>query len=183
MFKKRPSRKELEAKIETLEEENRNLKNKCDYSEKACNNALSERNSNRKQINELTTENKDLKNKCDYSEKAYNIALSERDSNRAQINELTTKNKDLKERNDILEKENAVFRQYYHLDEEPSQETKDKMYLDQRYREMDREIIRLQALLEAHSFRQRGELANMPFIAQPTLGALPMPYYSQYVYP
>lgn len=157
MFKKKPSRKELEAKIETLEEENRDLKNKNVYSENACHNALSERDSNRKQINELTIENKDLK-----------------------------------ERNDILEKENAVFRQYYHLDEEPSQETKDKMYLDQRYREMDREIIRLQALLEAHSFRQRGELednifrlrclANMPFIAQPTLGALPMPYYNQYIY-
>ena len=158
MFKKRPSRKELEAIIETLEEEIRDLRNKRVYSENACRNAVRERDSNRKQINELTTENKDLK-----------------------------------ERNDILEKENAVFRQYYHLDEEPSQETKDKMYLDQRYREMDREIIRLQALLEAHSFRQRGELedsifrlrclSNMPFIAQPTLGALPMPYYSQFIYP
>ena len=158
MFKKKPSRKELEAKIEALEEENR-----------------------------------DLKNKCYHSENAFRNALSERDSNRKQINKLTAKNKDLKEQNDILEKENAVFRQYYHLDEEPSQETKDKMYLDQRYREMDREIIRLQALLEAHSFRQRGELedsifrlrclANMPFIAQPTLGAIPMPYYNQYIYP
>ena len=158
MFKKKPSRKELEAKIETLETEMDALRSKCCRAEIASQDASNELGSAKKQINQLSTENKDLK-----------------------------------ERNDILEKENAVFRQYYHLDEEPSQETKDKMYLDQRYREMDREIIRLQALLEAHSFRQRGELkdnifrlrclANMPLIAQPTLGAIPPPYYSSYTWP
>ena len=158
MFKKKPSGKELEAKIETLETEMDVLRSKCCRAEIASQDASNELGSAKKQINQLSTENKDLK-----------------------------------ERNDILEKENAVFRQYYHLDEEPSQETKDKMYLDQRYREMDREIIRLQALLEAHSFRQRGELednifrlrclANMPLIAQPTLGAIPPPYYSSYTWP
>lgn len=117
MFKKRPSRKELEKKIEKLENENSELKTRNDSCEDVSRNALSELDSTRKQINRLTTENKNLK-----------------------------------ERNETLEKENAVFRQYYSLDEEPSQETKDKMYLDEKYREMDREIIRLQALTERPSF-------------------------------
>lgn len=101
-----------------------------------------------KKIEKLEYENKDLKITNDSCETISRNALSELDSTRKQINRLMTENKNLKERNEELEKENAVFRQYYSLDEEPSQETKDKMYLDQKYREMDREIIRLQALTQ-----------------------------------
>ena len=159
MFKKKPSRKELEEKIEALEREKDTLMSKWNCSEISSRNASNELNSARKQINQLSTENKTLK-----------------------------------ERNEELEKQNAVFRQYFHLDEEPSQETKDKMYLDQKYREMDREIIRLQAIVESDFFRRRCELegdifrlggiaGSVPFIARPTLGAISLPRYSTAIYP
>lgn len=47
-----------------------------------------------------------------------------------------------------LEEQNAILRQYYKLDEEPSQELKDKMYLDERIREMDKELTKYRTIAE-----------------------------------
>lgn len=42
-----------------------------------------------------------------------------------------------------MEEKNAILRQYYDLDKEASQETKDKMYLDLKYKEQEKEIAEL----------------------------------------
>lgn len=55
----------------------------------------------------------------------------------------------LRTENEEFKKQNAILRQYYHLDEEPSQETCDKMYLDEKYREQEKELARLQAYKDA----------------------------------
>lgn len=49
-----------------------------------------------------------------------------------------------------LESQNAILRQYYHLDEEPSQETIDKMYLDEKYREQEKELTQLRFYKESY---------------------------------
>lgn len=70
--------------------------------------------------------------------------LAENDSLKNKIAALTNRVKD-------LEEQNAILRQYYSLDEEPSQETKDKMYLDMKYREMDKQLTELNAIKKAFS--------------------------------
>lgn len=57
------------------------------------------------------------------------------------LNENTKLNAKIKE----LEEQNAILRQYYDLDKEASQETKDKMYLDLKYKEQEKEIAELKA--------------------------------------
>ena len=89
--------------------------------------------------------------------------LAENDSLKDKVTALTNKVKD-------LEEENAILRQYYSLDEEPSQETKDKMYLDMKYREMDKQLIELNAIKEAFG----------RFIPQPVC-YVPYPYYNYFV--
>lgn len=57
----------------------------------------------------------------------------------------------LKTKCEELKEQNAILRQYYHLDEEPSQETIDKMYLDEKYREQEKELVQLRAYKEMRS--------------------------------
>ena len=57
------------------------------------------------------------------------------------LNENTELNEKIKK----LEEQNAILRQYYDLDKEASQETKDKMYLDLKYKEQEKEIAELKA--------------------------------------
>ena len=48
-----------------------------------------------------------------------------------------------------LEYQNAVLRQYYSLDEEPSDDVKDKMRIDVKCHEMELEITRLAAMVNS----------------------------------
>ncbi len=81
---------------------------------------------------------------CNRTLEANRNLLAENDSLKNKIAALTNKVKD-------LEEQNAILRQYYSLDEEPSQETKDKMYLDMKYREMDKQLTELNAIKSAFS--------------------------------
>lgn len=57
--------------------------------------------------------------------------------------------KKAKEKIQELEYQNAVLRKYYSLDEEPSEEVKDKMRIDVKCHEMELEITRLAAMVNS----------------------------------
>lgn len=57
------------------------------------------------------------------------------------IDELNDQIKDLKYQNDIL-------RQYYHLDEEPSEEIQTKMRIDMRCHDLERELDRQRVIVD-----------------------------------
>lgn len=57
------------------------------------------------------------------------------------INDLNDQIKDLKYQNDIL-------RQYYHLDEEPSEEIQTKMRIDMRCHDLERELDRQRVIVD-----------------------------------
>jgi len=87
------------------------------------------------------------------------------------LNTLQTEYDNLKAKNTELASQNAMLRQYYHLDEEPSQETIDKMYLDEKYREQEKELIQLRNFRESRISLEMALLSRswqpMPYLPVP----------------
>jgi len=104
---------------------------------------------------ELQQKDAEIKEEKDRNEVLESALLNERVTNNEltdQLNEAKNQLKPYKKKIEQLEEENAVLRQYYLLNEEPSQETKDKMYLDMKCLELRRENDRLKAISEVNSY-------------------------------
>ena len=102
----------------------------------------------------------------DEAQEANRNLLAENDNLENKVVALTNKVKD-------LEEQNAILRQYYSLDKEPSQETKDKMYLDMKYREMDKQLTEFKAIAKCINEIRINAIASAPIYVP----------YQQYTYP
>lgn len=69
----------------------------------------------------------------------------------------------LEKKIESLEEQNAKLRKYYSLDCEPSQDLKDKMYLDEKYQEMKKKIEKLESANE-NLFQQSMRVLSISFV-------------------
>lgn len=97
------------------------------------------------------------------------------------IDTVTSQNlkiENLEKKIESLEEQNAKLRKYYSLDCEPSQDLKDKMYLDEKYQEMKKKIEKLEN--ENENLRQYHIRAlNIPFVPFIPYDAPMLPAYMQ----